>query len=335
MLTLSVLDQSPVVGGASPAVAMKQTIELAKQTEKWGYHRFWVSEHHFSDRLAGSSPEVLVSYLAAVTTHMRIGSGGVMLPHYSAYKVAENFRVLEALAPGRIDLGIGRAPGGMPISSIALHNGERKRLGDRYPDQVEELKVFLHDLADESYPYPNLTASPKVETAPEVWMLGSSGESARLAAKAGAGYTFALFINGEGGEDPIEQYLNRFEPSVLAQKPRISLAVFVLCAESEEKAEELAMSLDLSILANEQGIKLKEFPSLELAKAYSYSPYEQKRVLENRKRMVVGTKETVKQQLLTLAKAYHTDEVIAVTITHRLEDRFTSYRLLKEAFNEE
>lgn len=332
-MKLSILDQSPLIGDATPAEALKQTVELAKQAEKWGYHRFWVSEHHFSNRLAGSSPEVLLGHLSAVTSHIRIGSGGVMLPHYSAYKVAENFRVLEALAPGRIDLGIGRAPGGMPISSIALHHGERKRLGDQYPEQVEELTVYLHDLADEFYPLPHLTASPKVDTAPEVWMLGSSGGSARLAAKAGAGYTFALFINGEGGEDSVSQYINRFEPSEFGGEPRVSLAVFVLCAETEEQAEKLAVSLDLSLLANEQGQNLGGFPSFEQAKDYSYSPYEQKRVAANRQRMVVGTPASVKQQLTELAKAYRTDEVIAVTITHHMQERLTSYRLLKEAFD--
>lgn len=332
-MKLSILDQSPLIGDATPAEALKQTVELAKQAEKWGYHRFWVSEHHFSNRLAGSSPEVLLGHLSAVTSHIRIGSGGVMLPHYSAYKVAENFRVLEALAPGRIDLGIGRAPGGMPISSIALHHGERKRLGDQYPEQVKELRVYLHDLADEFYPLPHLTASPKVDTAPEVWMLGSSGGSARLAAKAGAGYTFALFINGEGGEDSVSQYISRFEPSEFGAEPRVSLAVFVLCAETEEQAEKLAVSLDLSLLANEQGQNLGGFPSFEQAKAYSYSPYEQKRVAANRQRMVVGTPSSVKQQLTALAKAYRTDEVIAVTITHHIQDRLTSYRLLKEAFD--
>lgn len=221
----------------------------------------------------------------------------------------------------------------MPISSIALHHGERKRLGDQYPEQVEELKVYLHDLADECYPLPHLTASPKVETAPEVWMLGSSGGSARLAAKAGAGYTFALFINGEGGEDSVEQYINRFEPSVFGDQPRVSLAVFVLCAETEEQAEKLAVSLDLSLLANEQGLNLEGFPSYEEAQSYSYSPYEQKRVAANRQRMVVGTPASVKKQLTTLAKAYRTDELIAVTITHHMQDRLTSYRLLKEAFD--
>ncbi|MEH7790225.1 LLM class flavin-dependent oxidoreductase [Bacillus pumilus] len=321
-MKLSILDQSPLIGDATPAEALKQTVELAKQAEKWGYHRFWVSEHHFSNRLAGSSPEVLLGHLSAVTSNIRIGSGGVMLPHYSAYKVAENFRVLEALAPG-----------GMPISSIALHHGERKRLGDQYPEQVEELKVYLHDLADEFYPLPHLTASPKTETAPEVWMLGSSGGSARLAAKAGAGYTFALFINGEGGEDSVEQYINRFEPSAFGDEPRVSLAVFVLCAETEEQAEKLAVSLDLSLLANEQGQNLGGFPSYEEVQAYSYSPYEQKRVAANRQRMVVGTPSSVKKQLTALTKAYRTDEVIAVTITHRMQDRLTSYRLLKEAFD--
>ncbi|MCF7616171.1 LLM class flavin-dependent oxidoreductase [Bacillus sonorensis] len=331
MISLSILDQSPVAEGSTPETALQQTVELAKMAEKLGYKRFWVSEHHFSRNLAGSSPEVLMSYLAAKTEKIRIGSGGVMLPHYSAYKVAENFRVLEGLAPGRIDAGLGRAPGGMPIASMALQDGGR-RGADRYPEQIGDLVTYLYDQADEHHRFPNLTASPKVGSAPDVWLLGSSGESAKLAAQVGASYTFAQFINGEGGEDAVRLYKERFKPSILGDQPRSTVAVFVLCAETEEAAERLAKSLDYSLLANEQGMVTEGFPSLDTALSYQYSPYEKKRIEDNRKRMVIGTRGQVKKQLLKLAEAYGTEEIMAVTITHDFQDKLTSYRLLAEAF---
>ncbi|ASB86919.1 LLM class flavin-dependent oxidoreductase [Bacillus sonorensis] len=331
MISLSILDQSPVAEGSTPETALQQTVELAKMAEKLGYKRFWVSEHHFSRNLAGSSPEVLMSYLAAKTEKIRIGSGGVMLPHYSAYKVAENFRVLEGLAPGRIDAGLGRAPGGMPIASMALQDGGR-RGADRYPEQIGDLVTYLYDQADEHHRFPNLTASPEVGSAPDVWLLGSSGESARLAAQVGASYTFAQFINGEGGEDAVRLYKERFKPSILGDQPRSTVAVFVLCAETEEAAERLAKSLDYSLLANEQGMVTEGFPSLDTALSYQYSPYEKKRIEDNRKRMVIGTRGQVKKQLLKLAEAYGTEEIMAVTITHDFQDKLTSYRLLAEAF---
>jgi luciferase family oxidoreductase group 1 len=199
-MKLSILDQSPISEGSRAETALKQTIELAKFAEAHGYERFWVSEHHFSKSLAGSSPEVLIGAIAAQTKTIRVGSGGVMLQHYSPYKVAENFRVLEGMFPGRIDLGIGRAPGGMPISSMALQESKRRRV-DIEPGQLEGLVAYLYDLADENHRYPNLTASPLIQTAPELWMLGSSGKSAEIAARLGASYTFAHFINGEGGQE--------------------------------------------------------------------------------------------------------------------------------------
>ncbi|MCY7847723.1 LLM class flavin-dependent oxidoreductase [Bacillus haynesii] len=333
MLSLSILDQTPVSEGSTPELALQHTVELAQAAERLGYKRFWVSEHHFSRNLAGSSPEVLIGYLAAKTEKIRIGSGGVMLPHYSAYKVAENFRVLEGLAPGRIDLGVGRAPGGMPIASMALQNGAR-RMADQYPEQIQDLVTYLYDQADEHHRFPNLTAAPNVATAPAIWLLGSSGESARLAAQTGASYTFAQFINGEGGKEATRLYKERFEPSVLGEQPNVIVAVFVICAESEEKAENLAKSLDFSLLANEQGMVTEGFPSLETAVSYQYSPYERKRVEDNRKRMVIGTPQQVKKQLLELAGAYGTDEIMAVTITHDFQDRLESYRLLAEAFHQ-
>ncbi|MCP6680826.1 LLM class flavin-dependent oxidoreductase [Bacillus nakamurai] len=333
MISLSILDQSPVSEGRSAVSALQETVRLAQAAEELGYKRFWVSEHHFSKRLAGSSPEVLISHIAAKTSRIRVGSGGVMLPHYSAYKVAENFRVLEGLTPGRIDLGLGRAPGGMPIASWALNDGG-KRNADQYPQQIRELTMYLHDLADDSHRFPNLTASPHIATAPDVWLLGSSGESALLSAETGAGYMFAHFINGDGGESTVAQYKRRFKPSVLGQKPKTAVAVFVLCADTEEKAEELASVLDYTLLAGEQGIPLNGVPAYETVRGNSYAPYEQRRIADNRNRMIIGTKQQVKEQLLALTKAYGTEEIMAVTITHQFEDKLHSYRLLREAFAE-
>ncbi|ALC82807.1 MULTISPECIES: LLM class flavin-dependent oxidoreductase [Bacillus] len=328
-MKLSILDQSPISEGSSAEAALKQTIELAKYAEALGYERFWVSEHHFSKSLAGSSPEVLVGAIAAQTKTIRVGSGGVMLQHYSPYKVAENFRVLEGLFPGRIDLGIGRAPGGMPISSMALQESKRRRV-DIDPEQLDDLVAYLYDLADENHRYPNLTAAPHIQSAPELWMLGSSGKSAQTAARLGASYTFALFINGEGGEEAVRSYKKKFTSTVAGQKAKAAVAVFVLCAETEKEAENLAVCLDFALLANEQGMLRNGFPSLKTAISYSYSQFEKARVEENRKRMVVGDPQSVKKQLHAIANAYETDELMIVTITHNFQDKLNSYRLLAD-----
>ena len=194
-LTLSILDQSPVSEGMTAEEALQNTVELAQKAEEWGYKRFWVSEHHDSPTLAGSSPEVLLSYIAAKTSRIRIGSGGVMLSHYSPYKVAENFRVLSGLAPERVDLGIGRAPGGMPRSTIAL-NGSRDRGVDKYPEKVTELLQYLHDDLPEAHPLYGIKATPVVKAAPELWLLGSSETSAALAASGEQPYSGRRILQG-------------------------------------------------------------------------------------------------------------------------------------------
>ncbi|WP_079911189.1 LLM class flavin-dependent oxidoreductase [Paenibacillus sp. 32352] len=330
---LSVLDQSPIAEGSSASEALALTARLAQETEQLGYSRFWVAEHHFTMSLAGSSPEVLISHLAARTSSIRIGSGGVMLPHYSAFKVAENFRLLEALYPGRIDLGIGRAPGGMPLSTRALQEGKTSAL-DLYPKQIEDLIDYLHDSLPDDHAYAGLRATPIVDTAPELWLLGSSGESARLAAQFGAGFAFAQFINGFGGDDEMRGYQRRFQPSVLGDKPKSLLAVFVICAETEEAANEIASSLDLRLLLFEKGrSSVTGTPSIEKAKRYPYTPYDRNWIEDNRKRMIVGTPEQVKARLLRLAEQYRTEELMLVTITYDFEAKLRSYRLLADAFD--
>ncbi|WP_421380725.1 LLM class flavin-dependent oxidoreductase [Bacillus salacetis] len=328
-LKLSVLDQSPIAEGMSPETALKNTVELAKYVEELGFSRFWVSEHHDTNTLAGSSPEVLIAHLAAKTEKIRVGSGGVMLPHYSAYKVAENFRVLEGLNPGRIDLGIGRAPGGMPRASLALNNGSYRDV-NQYPEQIDDLLGYLTDELPENNPYEGLQASPIVSTKPDVWMLGSSPSSAMLAAQKGLPYTFAQFINGEGGPQYTNDYRKNFTPSPFLDKPKNMAAVFVICAETDEEAERVASSIDLSIIMVEQGMSSKGTPSPEKAAAYQYSPFERARIVENRKRMVIGNPQKVKKQLLELSEQYQTDEIMLVTITYDFEDKLKSFKLVAD-----
>lgn len=333
MITLSALDQSPIPEGSTANEALAQTARLAQELERLGYHRFWVSEHHFTTSLAGSSPEVLISHLGAKTKTIRIGSGGVMLPHYSPYKVAENFRVLEALYPNRIDLGVGRAPGGMPLATRALQEGRTDNGVDRYPLQITDLIAYLHDAVDDRHPFAGLKATPVIPTAPELWLLGSSDESARLAAQAGSAFAFAHFINGFGGTEAMRWYQKHFRPSFFGQKPRSIVAVFVICAETEEEANVLASSLDLSILLLEKGGRTGGVPSVETALAYPYTDFDRYRIAENRKRMIVGSKEQVRERILQMSKAYNTTEFMIVSMTHDFEARIRSYQLLAEAFS--
>ncbi|WP_100331901.1 LLM class flavin-dependent oxidoreductase [Bacillus xiapuensis] len=329
-LQLSVLDQSPISEGMTAEAALKQTVELARHAEQLGYERFWVSEHHDSPSLAGSSPEVLISFLAAKTTTIRVGSGGVMLPHYSPYKVAENFRVLEGLAPGRIDIGLGRAPGGMPAATMALQGGSRYRPVDRYPEQIDELLGYLTDDIARN-PYGGLKATPLVQQVPEMWLLGSSPSSAMLAASKGLPYTFAQFINGEGGPQYMEEYRRNFRPSAYLKQPKSMVAVFVVCAENDEEAERMASSLDLSLVMLEQGMPSSGTPSPEKAAAYPYSPFEQQRVWENRKRMIVGTPEKVRDELHRLSELYQTEQIMAISIIYDFKQKLRSFELLADA----
>ncbi|EMT51211.1 hypothetical protein I532_18362 [Brevibacillus borstelensis AK1] len=332
MIRLSALDQSPIAEGSTAVEALAQTTRLAQELDKLGYHRLWVSEHHFSNSLAGSSPEVLIAHLAAHTKRLRVGSGGVMLPHYSAYKVAENFRVLEGLHPNRIDLGVGRAPGGMPLATRALQEGKAPGL-DQYPDLLDDLIGYLHDALDPRHPFAGLRATPYIETAPEVWLLGSSSESARLAAERGASFAFAHFINGEGGEAAMSWYRRHFRPSLLGDAPQSIVAVFVICADTAEEASEVASSLDLTLLLLEKGGAAQGVPSVETARQYPYTEFDRQRILANRSRMIVGNPAQVKARILEMSKAYETTEFMIVTITHDFEAKLRSYRLLAEAFS--
>lgn len=327
-LTYSILDQSPISEKSSPEEALKQTRTLAQQAEKWGYTRFWVSEHHDAPTLAGSSPELLIAHLGAVTNTIRLGSGGVMLPHYAAFKVAENFKLLEALYPGRIDAGMGRAPGGMPRASYALNEG-KKRDSSQFPKQIDELHMYLNDAIPEDHPYFGMKATPVTANTPPIWILGSSENSSRLAAKKGLPYMFAHFINGEGGQSFTKEYRKHFK-SYDGSKPYVGFTIFVVCQETREKAEWVASSLDLSLSMGAQGMPSQGTPAPEKALAYPYSKFEKLLVTENRRRMIVGTPQHVADKLETLASEYEADEVMLVSAAYDFKDKLKTFELIAE-----
>jgi len=328
MLRLGVLDQSPVRSGGNPADAVHETLDLAEACDRLGYHRYWLAEHHSTPGLAGSSPEVLIGQVAARTSRIRVGSGGVMLQHYSPLKVAESFRVLETLFPGRVDLGIGRAPGSDQLTARVL----REDAGPEYfPQQVSDLVGFLHGALPEGHPYAPVIAMPTGPTAPEIWLLGSSDQSAALAAHFGTGFSFAHFINEEGGAEVTRAYRRQFRPSACLQAPRSSAAVFVVCADTEAEARRLAKSRELFIVRLYTG-RPGRYPSVEEAESYPYSERELAILRHAQRRTVAGAPEQVRERLEALAAEYEADELIIVSITHDPKARRRSYELLAKVF---
>ncbi len=331
MTLLSVLDQSPVRTGQTPADAIHETLELAQAADRLGYHRYWLAEHHSTPGLAGSCPEILIGQVATRTARIRVGSGGVMLSHYSPLKIAEQFRMLETLFPGRIDLGIGRAPGSDPLTARALGYGRAIGL-EYFPQQVEDLLGFLHDSIAAEHPFAAAKAMPRGTGAPEVWLLGSSDESAHLAAHVGTAFSFAHFISADGSADAVRAYRARFRPSPWLAAPRSSLAVFVVCAETDEEAERLARSRDLFIVRLYTG-RPGRYPSVEEAEAYEYSARELAIVEHARRRRIAGAPETVRDRLSAIAAEHDADELVIVTITHDPKARLKSYELVADVFD--
>ncbi|NQX65271.1 LLM class flavin-dependent oxidoreductase [Paenibacillus alba] len=331
MLKLGILDQSQIGEGRTAAQTLVETTELAQVADELGYTRYWVSEHHASQALAHSSPEVLIAHLAAKTKRIRLGSGGIMMPHYSAYKVAENFRLLEALHPGRIDVGLGRAPGGMPISTRALQEGKYTSV-DQYPQQVADLTGYLHDSLPGNHRFAGLHASPVIATAPDVWLLGSSYDSARIAADQGAAFGFAQFFGNADCEQALRIYREHFKPSILNDQAHSLAAVLVICADTEEEAQRLATSTDLFFLSLGRGALLPSFPSVETAMNYPYTESDLSLIRGRQHKRVVGTPEQVKAELLKLNEAYQADEIMVVSPIHDIQARVHSYRLLAKSF---
>ena len=331
MLTLSVLDQSPVRQGVTPRDALLETIELAKHCEALGYRRYWLAEHHATPALAGSAPEIMIARVAAETSRIRVGSGGVMLSHYSSLKVAEQFRMLETLYPGRIDLGIGRAPGSDQLTAAALAHGPGALGIEHFPNQIADLIGYLEHTIPGEHPFSRIHLMPDGETLPEIWILGSSDQSAIFAAYFGRALSFAHFITDEGGPRIVAAYKAQFRPSEQLIAAQASVGVFVICAETEKRAEYLAASRDLARLRQRTGQPMP-FPPPEEALSYPYTEAERRFVEHSRRRQIVGTPETVKPQIEALAETYGVDEIVVLTITHDFQARKRSYALLAEAF---
>ncbi|HYM32152.1 MAG TPA: LLM class flavin-dependent oxidoreductase [Candidatus Cybelea sp.] len=331
-IALSVLDQSPIRSGATPADAVRETIELARIADRLGYRRYWLAEHHSSAGLAGTTPEVLIARVAAETRHMRIGSGGVMLPHYSALKVAENFRMLETLYPGRIDLGIGRAPGSDQRTARALQHGPGALGIEEFPNQLADLAGFLRNDLEAGHPFAGIEAMPTGPTVPEIWMLGSSDQSAAYAAHFGFAFSFAQFIAGVSGAQVVDAYRRYFTPSAWSKEPRASVGISVVTADTEDEARRLAKSRNLWLVRLATG-HTGPFPSPEEADAYPYTDRERAFIRASAGRSVVGDVAQVKARLTEMAEEYGVDELVIVTICHDFRARVHSYELLAAAFD--
>jgi luciferase family oxidoreductase group 1 len=324
-LPLSVLDQSPIVAGATPRDAVFATLALARRADELGYKRYWLAEHHAMNGLADASPEILLARLTAETSRIRLGTGGIMLPHYSAFKVAESFRMLEALAPGRIDLGVGRAPGGTGLVSAALESREVAA----FPQQVSELIDFLDGTTPAASPFARLMAMPAGRTSPDVWLLGSSDYGALLAAQMGLPYSFAHFIGGDAA--PVTRaYRERFQPSARCPVPRVIVTVAALVAPTDEEALALTWPLALWRLRLFRGLSTP-VPSVEETQRYPWTPLERYEV-EQTRRVIAGSPATVRRRIEALAEEHAADEVMVVTITPDYAARLQSYELLAEAF---
>ena len=329
LVRLSVLDQSPVSEGATGSDALRNTIDLARLTDGLGYHRYWVAEHHGGRSLAGPSPEVLIGPIAAATSRLRVGSGGVMLPHYSPLKVAQSFSVLAGLFPGRIDLGIGRAAGTDPMTAFALQRDRRQAAPDDFPDQLAELLAYFDDSFPDGHALARYVATlPGRPEQPDLWLLGSSPQSAIWAGELGLPYAFADFINPQGAEIA-QLYRDRFRPSARLAAPRTAVAVWALAADARDEARRLAASSKMTFRLLRQG-RLIPVPPPDKALRFLETQGEAPPGL--RRRSVLGDPAAVRAGLEEVAMEYGAEEAIVVTITYEHAARRRSYELIADAF---
>ncbi|WP_159881654.1 LLM class flavin-dependent oxidoreductase [Paenibacillus puerhi] len=336
-LKLSILDQTVIGKHETASAAFRHTLELAQRAEQLGYYRFWVSEHHDTLEVAGSSPEVLIAHLLAKTEHIRIGSGGVMLQHYSPYKVAENFNVLSALAPGRVDLGIGRAPGGLPRSTRALQQSKPGEAPRTLAEKLTELQQHLAGSLPEEHPLHGVRATPLTEAPAPLYLLGASSSSAGLAAELGIPYVFAQFINGdeEAADQALGTYRDQFRQTAEGlPAPQAILAVSVIVAETDEAARALAADVKSVKIHLESGRTIT-VKTLEHAEEFGRQTEEKFTIEVKEARIVHGSKATVRAKLIGLAESYGLEELIVTAPVPRFEDRLRVFELLQEAFAEQ
>lgn len=335
-LPLSILDLSPVDAGSNSTQALRNTLALAQLGDRLGYKRYWLAEHHNSAMTASPAPEIMIGHVAQVTEHIRVGSGGMMLPNHAPLKVAEMFHVLEALHPGRIDLGIGRAPGTDHMTALALRGSREALNADDFPQQLAELLAFSGEGEDKGFPmghpFRRVRAVPSDVQLPPIWLLGSSDFGAQAAAAMGVGFAFAHHINPGFALPAIQIYRARFIPSEYLPSPKVILTTTVICAETDERAEELASSMRLAFLRLRSGHP-GPLPSPEEANAYNYTLAEQMASEETRGRQTVGRPEVVREKLLQLVEQTGADELMISAIVYGHENRARIYELLADAFD--
>lgn len=333
MVKLGILDYAPIYEGSNGSEALQFTKQLAIRAEELGYHRFWMAEHHNIPSLASSSPEMIAMYLAGATNTIRVGTGGVMLPHYSPYKVAENFRVLEAAHPGRIDLGIGNTVGTAVVNQ-ALNETKNGKLG--YGQSIQDVYKYITNEDDSEHRFNEITATPASLETPEMWLLSASTRNAKVAARYGLGYTYGLFPNTKGdkiqaGLEAVKTYREEFQPSAILKEPKVMLSIFVSAANSEHEAKQLAKALNLWLLGNDEFRQLKYYPSIATAENYSYNEREKKHIEHNASRMITGDINHVKQELINLIELFQADELMLVPHLASIESRLTAIELIAEA----
>ncbi len=332
MVPLSILDLSPVTTATSGAQALNNSLDLARLADRLGYTRYWVAEHHNLPTIASSAPDIMIGQIAAITRRMRVGSGGVMLPNHAPLMVMERFKVLEALFPGRIDLGLGRAPGTDQITSLALRRrqdtqGEQ----DDFLDRFQEMMLFESKGFPANHPFSKVTAMPSDVKLPPIWLLGSSGYSAELAAAVGSGFSFAHHFSDFPPEVPMLNYRSQFKPSAWRQTPYAILGLAAICAGTAAEADRLASSADLHFVRRAKG-DYAPLASPEEAAAYAYTPVDHQRIAHNRNRLIAGTPAQVHERITALVDSTKADEVMITTMVFDHTARKRSYELLAEAF---
>ena len=328
---LSILDLSPVTTATSGAAALHNSLDLARFADRLGFTRYWVAEHHNLPSIASSAPEIMIGQIAAVTSHLRVGSGGVMLPNHAPLMVAERFKVLEALFPGRIDLGLGRAPGTDPVTSYALRRRQDVREDDDFLERFQELLLLERGGLPEGHPFRSVHAVPADVALPPIWLLGSSGYSAELAAAVGMGFAFAHHFAEHDAPSAMLGYREHFKPSATMAQPYAILATAVIAAETDAEAERIAASAELHFVNRMQG-KFLPLVSPEEAAAHSYSPLDRERLAQNRTRLTVGGIDAAARRLRTLIEATRADELMVTSMVYDHGARRHCYELLARAF---
>jgi luciferase family oxidoreductase group 1 len=331
MVALSVLDLSFVTTGTPPSAALRNTLDLAQAADRLGYLRYWTAEHHNLASVASPAPEVMIGQIAAVTQRIRVGSGGVMLPNHAPLAVAERFKMLEALFPGRIDLGIGRAPGTDQVTAFALRRWQGDPAQDDFLERLQELILWDTGGFPEGHPFAKVRAMPWDAPLPPIWMLGSSDYGARLAGSMGVGFAFAHHFASFDAVTVMRLYRDGYKSGGMRETPYAILGVAVVCGETDAEAERLASSIDLNWLRREYG-EYQPLPSPEEAAAYPYTERDRARIDANRRRLFVGSPATVKERLGALAQACEADEVMVTSAIYDHGARRRSYELLAEAF---